>query len=133
MEKLGDRWALAYVKWYLGIGVAALALFTLWMIIQETQLPSLVSRENITAIVTEVKPSSNNAKYSRAYVKLQLPDNQKVEKFIYNKPYPAVGHSMPLILEVYDNDTKNYSVNYDKWKIDYQLKYRESLESNNKL
>lgn len=67
-----------------------------------------------------------------AYLKLQLHDNQMIEKYLYSKPYPSVGHSMPMILEIYDNDTKSYSINNDKWKIDYQLKYRDSVESNSK-
>ncbi len=89
-----------------------------YIVYSKMTMPLLVSRENIVGIVTYIKHGkNNNSIHAAPYVEIEVSDKKTIKLSFLRRPHPVVGDQVPLIIEVYDDDKKSYSVNYRDWKL----------------
>ena len=119
MSIFGDNSAILYRN----VTAVTTAIFLLvllsWAIFYTSKIPSTIGRENTTATVTKIKISTGDLTFQS--VELQLPDETKFKAVINARPIPKVGDTMPVFVFLHDNNTKSYSVNQDKWRVENYL------------
>lgn len=85
----------------------------LWALIQQASMPDLISRDKVSAIVMEIRSSSNsNNHQTTLLIKLKLPNNNTCKVITSINPHPKTGDTIPLYLEKYDNNTAKCVVDH---------------------
>lgn len=88
-----------------------LAGLLVWMFFQETG--PVVSKEHINAVVTGVEYEPGGQ--TTSFLSLELPDKTALKLLINLKPAPKVGDTVPVIIEIYKDDKRYYSIDHRKW------------------
>ena len=97
----------------MAIGLSSLLI---WTLLREPS--AVVSRKNIDTIVKEIDFLSTQT--TSGLLHLQLPDNKTIKIYASVNPFPIVGDTMPIAIELYENGEVMYRVNYKQW-LDVQL------------
>ncbi len=114
MANFYDAWATSYRNTRAWGTVFFLIAMLLLLFIQEKTGPKFLGTEQGKGEVVEIKLSSSQDQATeRAYLKIQV-DGGIVKAFLSVKPYPKVGDSVPLTVELFDDQTKRYYINQAK-------------------
>jgi len=105
--------------------VVLLVAVGVWFFVHERNAPTFVGRENVRAVVTEIKTSPGerakqaveNTKFQ--FLEIRLPDGKVIPLKIdtHNRRPLKVGDSIPMIQELYDDDSTTYVIDHQEWKL----------------
>ncbi len=131
MSNFWDNWATAYRNWRAIIGAIVLLGVFIWalMLKQEFLSRKLLSIRHEEAVVKRVVKLDLNKVPSRFGSSegvtlykgvLELPDGTEL-KLTLVPPIPKVGDRVPLIVEHYDDGSRFYTIDREKWQIEGSL------------
>lgn len=83
----------------------------------ELTTPTLLGRENMQGLVVNIKqPENKNAKATIPLVEIEMEDKTVIKRNFLRQPHPALGDTIPIIIESYDNGERWYLINYEAWQ-----------------
>lgn len=118
MKKTTSRFAEKYRNLNATFVLSAVFSIFIWALYQNGNMPALIKREKVNALVIEIKtPTNEGASRGFMVLKLQLPNNKSC-KIVMNVKYQVkINKTVPLIIELYDDKTSKCMVDYQAWAI----------------